>query len=90
MSHLIPLRKKACEGEKSLDGPAWKKGMKVRSHPMPLRAKACEGEESPDTPRGKAREGEESPDAPVRILSAFQISLEYYASCLRPYKLVFN
>ncbi len=30
------------------------------------------------------------PDAPVRILSAFQISLDYYASCLRPYKVVFN
>ncbi len=61
--------------------------------------KAREGE-SPDTPMREAREGEESHDTPARknarrwgvtwcpegrILSAFQISPDYYASCLSPY-----
>ncbi len=35
---------------------------------------------------GRLREGEESPDAlKGRILSASQISPDYYASCLRPF-----
>ncbi len=61
---------------------------------------AREGEESHDSPTREAREGEESRDTPARksvrrrgvtwcpegrILSAFQISPDYYASCLRPY-----
>ncbi len=67
---------KAQEGEESPDAPAQKKRAEARSHLTPLHGIACECEESPD--------------APVRILSAFQISLDYYASCLRPYKVVFN
>ncbi len=72
----MPLRGKAREGEESPDAPVWEKRAKARSHLTPLRGKACEGEESPD--------------APVRVLSAFKILLHYYASCLRPYKVVFN
>ncbi len=64
----MPLRRKARKGEESPDAPAREKRAKVRSHLMPL--------------RGKAHKGEESPDAPVRILSAFQISLDYYANCV--------
>ncbi len=75
----MPLRGKAREGEESPDAPAREKREKARSHLMALRGKARKGEESPD-----------APDAPVRILSAFQILLDYYASCLRPYKVVFN
>ncbi len=56
--------------------PCVEKHAKARSHLMPL----C----------GKVHEGEESPIASVRILSALQILLDYYASCLRPYKVVFN
>ncbi len=86
----MPLHRKAREGEESPDAPArksvrrrgvtWcpcaKKRAKARSHLMPLRR--------------KARESEESPDAPARTLSAFQISLDYYVSCSRPYEVVFN
>ncbi len=85
-SHLIPLRRKRAKARglwcpcTRRWGVTWRpcmeKHAKARSHLMLL----C----------GKAPEGEELPDAPVRILSAFQISLNYYASCLRPYKVVFN
>ncbi len=76
------------------------KHAKVRGPDAPAR-KAREGEESPDTPTKEAREGQESHDTPARksarrwrvtwrpvgrILSAFQISPDYYASYLRPYK----
>ncbi len=69
-SHLTPLHGKRA---------------KVKSHMTPLRGKACEGEESPDAP---ACEGEESPDDLKGV--SYQPSrfrkLDYYASCLRPYK----
>ncbi len=132
-SHLMPLRGKARKGEEWPDAPArksarrrgvtWcpcaKKRAKASRRLMPLREKAREGEQAPDAPargsarrrgvtwcpcaekrakarshlvplREKAREGEESPDAPARTLSAFQISLDYYVSCSRPYEVVFN
>ncbi len=80
------------------DAPA-RKAREGESPDTPMR-EASEGEESPDTPTREAREGEKSHDTPARkntrrwgvtwcpegrILSAFQISPDYYASCLSPY-----
>ncbi len=62
------------------------KRAKVRSHMTPLREKAREGEESHDTPAPKSARRRGVTWCPEgRILSASQISPDYYASCLRPF-----
>ncbi len=86
----MPLRGEAREGEESPDVPARKSARRRGVTWCPCAKKRAKARRSPGALREKAREGEESPDAPARTLSAFQISLDYYVSCSRPYEVVFN